>query len=55
VSSNINFPRPSSLTENSWNAHAYGRMTPTEEELKAMVEELDADGSGDIDLEVGSP
>ncbi len=28
------------------------RMTPTEEELDAMVSELDTDGSGDIDLEV---
>merc|ERR1712072_212400 len=25
-------------------------MTPTDDELKAMIEELDADGSGDIDL-----
>ena len=27
-------------------------MTPTEQELEALVTELDTDGSGDIDLEV---
>ena len=26
------------------------RMTPTEEELESMLNELDADGSGDVDL-----